>query len=276
MSEINRPLKEQLKEIKENNYAITGDINYFELTVEMLSRIGSPDPELRDDLIYLTLINWILNDEYTIDQLKYILNLLLDQDHLFYKIGEQDSDSVFTRSFSVLQIVGILKAERKKGFLSKQELGNIYLALIEYLTKEQDLRGYIGGKGWAHAIAHTADAITELSKLDSVNKNDLLKLLDVIRIKICTDKYVYINREDERMADTVVNILNNDLLDQVEIDNWIKGLSVFERTGDWVKDDTRYHNTKLFLRSIYFKIINNNDLTINLNQIIKTTLERLK
>jgi hypothetical protein len=58
-------LKEQLRKIKENNYAIYDEIDSFTLALRMLEKIGSPDPELRDNLIYNVIGNWIINGIFT-------------------------------------------------------------------------------------------------------------------------------------------------------------------------------------------------------------------
>ena len=153
-------LKEKLQVIKNNNYETT-DSNYYEITKEMLNYIGSPDPELRDDLIYLILSDWIIKGVYTPEQLREILKIAFDDQHLFYKIGEVESDSVFTRSFSVLLIPLILITHRKNNILSKNELQDVYNKVIKYVREEKDLRGFIENKGWAYSVAHGADAYND-------------------------------------------------------------------------------------------------------------------
>ncbi|MCR9022815.1 DUF2785 domain-containing protein, partial [Bacillus paranthracis] len=47
-------LKEELLQIKNNNYAVPEDVDAYPYAQWMLDYIGSPDAELRDDLIYST------------------------------------------------------------------------------------------------------------------------------------------------------------------------------------------------------------------------------
>lgn len=90
-------LKETLKEIKNNDFKVPNDLDAFELALKMMEYVGDSDPELRDMLIYEILSKWIEDGAFTFKQLKELLNISLDENHLFYKIGEEETDSVFTR-----------------------------------------------------------------------------------------------------------------------------------------------------------------------------------
>ncbi|MDD5369725.1 MAG: hypothetical protein PHQ40_11605 [Anaerolineaceae bacterium] len=91
-------LKEQLQAIAQNNYLLPENIQAFPLALDMLDQIGSPDSELRDDLIYSSSATWILRLHlFNGDQLRQLLSIALDDQHLFYAIGETNTDSVFTR-----------------------------------------------------------------------------------------------------------------------------------------------------------------------------------
>src|SRR5699024_1318834 len=72
--------------------------NLNSLIDRMLDNIGSVDPELRDTLIFNSFGKLILEDYLTISQMKHILDVCFN--NLFFDIGQQVSDSVFTRSFS--------------------------------------------------------------------------------------------------------------------------------------------------------------------------------
>ena len=88
------------------------------LTERMLKEIGSTDPELRDDLIYRTFVRLIHGSYLTPKKMTYITEICLE--NLFLSIGERDSDSVFTRSFSALVIALILEKDREQSFLDHE------------------------------------------------------------------------------------------------------------------------------------------------------------
>ncbi|WP_138206061.1 hypothetical protein [Haloimpatiens lingqiaonensis] len=52
-------LKELLKSIKNNDYAVPEGVNPYELSLVMMENIGDIDSELRDDLILYNLFKWI-------------------------------------------------------------------------------------------------------------------------------------------------------------------------------------------------------------------------
>ncbi len=92
----------------------------------LLDYIGDIDYELREELIYIALSEWITGKEYFNEvQLRQILSILMDEKHLFYQIGSDGDDSVFTRTYSVLGVVMILYMHRKKAFLSSNEFSNL-------------------------------------------------------------------------------------------------------------------------------------------------------
>ncbi|WP_155889949.1 hypothetical protein [Peribacillus kribbensis] len=72
------------------------------LLEQMLANIGSVDSELRDSLIYSTYCKLMKGNHLTTGQMESLFDACLDENRLFYKIGEKESDSVFTRSFSSL------------------------------------------------------------------------------------------------------------------------------------------------------------------------------
>ncbi|MFD2831422.1 hypothetical protein [Corticicoccus populi] len=66
-------LKEELKNLRENDYKLSEDINIEHLIKQMQENIGDIDSELRDDLIYSTFGYLISNDFLSKEMLKHIL-----------------------------------------------------------------------------------------------------------------------------------------------------------------------------------------------------------
>lgn len=265
-------LKEKLKKVKENNYAIVDEENAYELAIEMLKGIGSIDPVLRDDLIYSILSKWIQEDMFTYEQLKNLLSLSIDDQHLFYKLGEINHDSVFTRSFSLLVIAVILYKNNEKEFLILSDLENVKKRLFHYAVKENDIRGYVEEKGWAHSIAHLADCLDELAKNQNSNHIDLFMILKIINLRILESENVHVCEEDERLVTAVCAILDRSILSEDEIENWIMSFKNIEKTGEYVKDFNMKINSKHFLRSLYFRL---NQLESDKHSIISKALEDL-
>ncbi|VAW41802.1 FIG01226434: hypothetical protein [hydrothermal vent metagenome] len=251
-----RALKDQLYDIADNDFALPEQAKAMERTREMLPHLGSTDAELRDDLIYSTLATWILADKFEDDDLKELLSQLLTEEHLFFKLGESDSDSVFMRSFSMLLIPLILIQHRKRPFLMPHELRELKVKLLDYLEREQDLRGFVveDDKGWAHAVAHAADGLDDLVQCQEMGSEELLEILQAIQRKVAEPKVMFVHAEDERLVTAVIAILGRKLLKQPDVKAWFDEFVPLAQQKEPFPDCYRQaQNVKNFLRSLYFR-----------------------
>ena len=246
-------LKAQLQALAQNEYRVPEGIDHFELALEMMWQLGSTDAELRDELIYRTLLKWATNEVLSHKQLSALLAIALDDDHLFYRLGERDTNSVFTRAFSLLVIVLPLYVHRHEAFLTELQIGETLSAILRYLPQENDLRGYVDGKGWAHATAHAADVLDELAQCPEIDRLGLTEILAAIRAKMSVADSVFIYEEDERMAYAALSLIRRGTLSEAEIETWIRSFSPIETVGDEKHDRHRLVNVKNFLRSLYFQ-----------------------
>ncbi|MCT1400833.1 DUF2785 domain-containing protein [Paenibacillus sp. p3-SID867] len=238
----------------------------------MMNNIGATHSELRDSLIYNTFNQLIVNKKLSTELVKRILYTALDDEHLFYGLDESNNDKVFTRTFSILLVPLALEYNESILFLSNQDFEYIYSRVSGYFALEQDLRGYIKGKGWAHSVAHTADALESLIASSYCSVDHCVEVLDLIRKKFCNCLYAFINSEDDRIAEVIVRILRRDILRKGFISDWIEQFSVLEYIGNYPEDDILRTNTKNLLRSIYFKLIIHD---ANLHKDVTTTIIRV-
>ena len=262
-------LKEVLQEIVDNEYEVPNERDYEQLTNEMLDNIGVVDPVLRDELIYMVLANWIMDDQYNKDELKQILNICLDEDHLYFKLGSNGDDTVFTRTFSALIAAVLFHKDNEDDFLNTQEFQDAASKVFNYYSEEKDLRGYIEGKGWAHSAAHGADILAEIGKSKKAQKRQLMKLLQAVIDKAQVSNHIYYNAEDERMAKAVKNTMKNINLDDESINKWFRDITNIKRVNERNKYDTLVFNLKNILKSLYFEIIS--DDVINDKYLILIT-----
>lgn len=170
-------LKRQVVINKENDYQAPSDI--FPLVQEMIHNIGSLDAQLRDELIYTTLSNWIPAHALTVYELEQILPVVLDENHLHFRLGDTNSDAVFTRSFSML-VISLFYPDIENHHFSQRTHSSDQRERILQCTKERDYRGYDEVKGWAHAIAHAADVLDDLAQCTELDETDLLTILDLV------------------------------------------------------------------------------------------------
>lgn len=80
-------LKTRLLEARSSPAAATAET--WEMAQVMLEPlvIGHPDPELRDQLVYTTLCDWIMSGVLRPDQLRAVTTTVMDDMHLFYRLG---------------------------------------------------------------------------------------------------------------------------------------------------------------------------------------------
>ena len=220
----------------------------------MLEYIGDPQPELRDNLIYPVFYMWILEQQlFNADELRSLLAVLLDEQHLFYGIGSGKNNSVFTRTFSVLPVALIMQRHIEQPFLTIEEFCNLKDALLRYYHEEKDLRGYVEEGGWAHAAAHGADALAKLVQCPESSAEVQLEVLEAIRDMLQNRMFPFSEEEDERMATIVDTIIIKERLAWDSIAGWLSRLS---ECADWPKERSQriaQVNSKNFLRCLYFR-----------------------
>ncbi|MHB8806276.1 MAG: DUF2785 domain-containing protein [Anaerolineaceae bacterium] len=222
----------------------------------MLEHIGSTDAELRDELIYSAFVNWIYDQRlFSAESMRAIVHIVLDEQHMFYRMGEKEGDGVFTRAFSVLLLPLLLGVHRDNPYLSLQELGEIKKELIRFLQQEQDKRGFVQDKGWAHAVAHAADAVDELVLCTEMGQAELLEMLEIIREVICDFSMVYTYGEEERLGTAVLSILQRGLLQPVEVCEWVNSFTTPVLAVQNLPDKLLVRaNGRNFLQSLFFRL----------------------
>jgi hypothetical protein len=250
-------LKEKLRGIVQKDYEVTRE-EAKQLLPEMLQHIGNPDPELRDTLIYFTLATWISRNVFDLSELQTLLHTVLNDEHLFYRIGEENTDSVFTRAFSALLVPPILSVHRQQPFLKPEILKSALQRVMLYLHSEKDLRGYVREKGWAHAVAHTADALDEFVQCTEIGRDELWGMLELIAEIVSTGRTVYTHGEDERLAFAVLNTFKRTELTELDKEGWLQWFTSLVYGAGETPDPEGYItfiNIKHFLRTLYFYLL---------------------
>lgn len=250
--------KEFWVSIARNDYRVSDGQTLENLTETLFSYLGSTDPELRDDIAYIVYANWLKREMYSSETIRSHVDKLLS--NLDKGIGEIASDTVFLRTFSMLLLAEIVHNDNKKTLLARQQPKSILEKGLSYLGTEKDPRGYIPVKGWAHALAHTADLMLVLARNRNIGAAELWSMLVAISSKIVhSTDHVYIHGEDERLASAVIEILRRDLVSLNQLEAWAKSFSQ-PNGSDWkgaYVDEERnraFQNTRNLLRSIYLAL----------------------
>lgn len=180
--------------------------NLFET---MLENIGTTDGYLRDNIYLMRLVEMLKSEPFTNEKLISYIEICLEQ--IKYGLGEINTDSVFKRSFSALVLYYLVVINQQRNFLSNDLKQQIIYESIYLFKNEQDIRGYVEGKGWAHSIAHYSDLIAGIVTSDFCDSKYNEEILDVLNInlqKLNVDKSCYIDDEEERMLFIVFAMLD--------------------------------------------------------------------
>lgn len=254
--------KEFLQALTADNYRLLADYDPFTLSKALLSALGSNDGYVRDKLVYPIMAQIILADFATYpltgSQREELLLTCLDQDHLFFHIGEVGMDSVFMRTFSSLIVAAILFKDHQDPHITEEVAGRALQAMLAYAQKERDFRGYLmGGKGWAHSIAHLADALDECAKNRFTTTAGYTTILETLTyLASLPEPLAY--EEDERLAFVALGIISRQSVDLASLQSWIVSFAIVP-TGDTLEDEgvisyIRSLNARNFLRSLYFQL----------------------
>ena len=258
-------LKELLTEIKSNDYAVPTGIDVDEVIADMLMFIGHTDAEMRDKLIYSVFFYWAeIKGVITPAKMKEILDIVLGDEYLFYCLGERDTDSVFTRAFSSLFVsVALYVHSEIEAFLSADDLLHIKKIVLQYVEQEKDYRGYVIGKGWAHAVAHIADVLVNLSCCKdndeniTIGRDGMLELLQAVKNLICNKEHIYDAEEDERLVTVFMVATDWKIFTTDELIEWIDSFNMGDKgcfNGEMPASYNMSVNRKNFMRSLYFRL----------------------
>lgn len=245
----------KLTHIRNNNFELPKEESLQNYTDLMLENIGDSNPLFRDNLIYTIFYYWIMEKNYyTNVELQRILTTVTDEKHLFYKIGNHEDPSVFTRTFSILLVALILSKHKKNPIFDANFFMKTKNDIVNYYSQEKDLRGYLDEFGWAHGAAHGADALDELIQCKESNDIVCRDVLKAIKNNLNNEIYIYSNEEDERISIVLYRILENNYLSQDILYTWLNDLSSVDMK---ISRQTyiSFLNVRNLIRSFYFRII---------------------
>lgn len=169
-------------------------------------------------------------------------------------------------SFSALVITLILGRDLKKRSLPELLVVEAIHRSIHYLSLEKDYRGFVNTKGWAHAVAHGSDLLTEAIKHPLMMDSQLLcSALKSLKCCLHTE-YALIDDEEERMLPVIDALLDKGLTDK-QLLTWLKELHYIE-IEDWHKKYRYEWNVKKFEATLLRHLLKTTKCTETTNWIV--------
>ena len=259
-----------LRAILENDGVVPEGYSVQGLTPELLELLGSTDMGRRETSLDV-LSGWIYRGPgvyYSADEMRSIGQQMAH--NLTIGIGEHETDSVFRRAFSALILGEIISADNRQAFLDEAQVHTWLEQGMVYMRSEQDRRGWVAGKGWAHGIAHASDLLSVLSRSRYAGEAELEGILETIRAKVSEPAdQAYLYEEDDRLVSAVMSVLLRDVLDSDFLTTWLDRLAQPPGQVPWNKvlglTETNEalvfarFNMVTFLRSLYFQLLLGNN-----------------
>ncbi len=264
--------RQDIQHVLDTDYAVPSERSLEESTTQLEALLASTDAFLRENALEI-LWQWTQRGHYTDEQMLSLGDRMAS--HLLSGTGESGTDSVFLRAFAALVLTGVLVADQRAveeafhtrpPFLPEDRVHAWFDASIACFRGEQDRRGYVETKGWAHALAHEADLLSDFARGHHLETVHLETLLDAIADKMiepCNTVLCY--NEGERLTQTVLDILRRNLVSLEFIEGWLQRLAHTSEGGHWAdafgmdgaseRDNHARINACSFLRSLYFQLL---------------------
>jgi len=241
--------------VHDDDFRVPSDQPLADLTAELTGLLGDVDPQRRDKLAYPVLATWIERGVYD-DLLPGLGDGMAAG--LGVGLGEVEGDRVFRRSFSALILGECIARDAMQPLVPGGKVLEWGDRIATWLLAERDLRGYVPGKGWAHAIAHGADALGTLAGSPHTAVGELTVILDVIaeRVMQPADR-IFSSGEPDRLALATMQVLRRDRVPFDLIEPWVERLGRHAASRPRRRDvDPYLHggNADAFLRALYFQL----------------------
>lgn len=244
------------------------DIDKLELAYKLIKNVGVKDSEYRDG-VYLRCMGHLIHDNhFTNEELSGILETYISDEYLLVDLDNNDEYSVLTRAYTLLNIATLLYVHLRDGVFKKELIIKTYEAMIYYYDKEFIYTGHDIEVGWIHAIAHSADAFRQLMRLKELDKSQIEVIFNLFIDKFHIDNYTFISDEDERTVNAMELVFKSNLLDKDFLIDFVRRLAAFEKRKTFPEAIAICTNVKNLLRSIYFRLLENDEYKYLTDEII--------
>ncbi|MQW75550.1 DUF2785 domain-containing protein [Nocardioides sp. dk4132] len=243
------------RELQAQGLPVPSDRSLHELSAELTAMLGDPDPAVREGLALPAILTWL--DRGVYDDLMSGLGdgMALG---LSAGLGESGTDTVFRRSLSARVLGACLERGVELALISPDRVLDWGDRLATWFLREQDLRGFVPGKGRAHAVAHGADALGSLAGSSHLGAPELTVVLDVLADRLLLPTEVLFNHgEPDRLAAATIRVLHRDLVPLSVLEPWVARIAA--RAGVRAAYDGRdpylvRGNAESFLRALYLQL----------------------
>lgn len=272
---LDQKMIDYLKKQKETEYGFEKK-DKLELAYLLMEHIGELDGKIRDELVYPNLAHLLFDKHLDETDLDEITKQLISEKFLFFDIEDYVEFSVLTRSFTVLQLAVLVAVHNRDHIIHGKIIKDLFAKFLHYFAQENDMRGFDKEVGFMHSIAHAADLFAQLMKVEAFYENEIKRMFSAITDKYQTKELFFMYDEDERFVTAIMNGLERDILDQEFIEGWIDDFANYRKPKEWPQAYFITNNVKVFLRSLYFRILGQEKYAYIARKIEQVLKEKVK
>lgn len=243
-------------QVQAADFEVPADRPLDDLTAELTTMLGSTDPEVRDGTAFPALATWIERGVYD-DLLAGLGDGMVAG--LSVGLGESGTDTVFRRSFSALIVGACIERDNDHHLLPVGKILDWGDRVAVWFLTELDTRGFVPGKGWAHAVAHGADTLGALGESPHLGAAEHEAILDVLAERLLRQPVgqPLAAGEPDRMAAATMQILRRDTLGTDVLEPWVHRLGAAANPFSGPVDHDPYAPTaapQAFLRALFLQL----------------------
>ncbi|MDN4162728.1 DUF2785 domain-containing protein [Nocardioides abyssi] len=243
------------KQVRAQGLAVPHDRPLEDLTADLTRMLGDPDPEVREGIAWPALVTWIGRGVY--DDLLVGLGDGMAAG-LRAGLGEVGTDSVLRRSWSARVLGECLERDHLRSLVPAGTVLDWGDRVATWLLREQDVRGFVPELGWAHAVAHGADALGSLARSRHLGTPELTVVLDVVADRVLAPvDHLFVNGEHDRLAGATMIVLRRDEVPLQVLEPWIARLSAgaaARASYDGRDPHLAGGNAEAFLRALHLQL----------------------
>jgi len=242
------------EQVRSAEMAVPTDRPLSDLTAELTTMLGSTDPVERDEIAYPILAAWIGAGVY--DDLLAGLGDGMAAG-LVQGLGESGTTSVFRRSFSALALTECIERDNAEMLLPVGKVLEWGDRVTGWLVRERDVRGFVPDQGWAHAVAHGADAVGVLAASPHFGLHELTVLLDVIADRVLEPTATpFSSGEPDRLALAAMAVFRRRLVPLRIIEPWLARVTAAASDRGPAGQDPYLTtgNPEAFLRALHLQV----------------------
>lgn len=220
--------------------------------------LGYADPVLREEIAFQALATW-----FESAKLKKPTVLAIESQLIETLAAKKNDPDGFARPYAALALAELVKLDRRKRYLSDEQLAELIEQASLYLEQIDDYRGFDEKAGWRHGIAHGADLLNQLVMHPRVLRAGIERIVLAISSQVAPENgHFYIQGEPERLALPILYAAQRGRIPADDWREWFADIADIPEEGslfDTRQGLARRHNLQSLLLVLYVNVNESDD-----------------